>query len=334
MMNNANIFLSYSHRDSPLVGAVVKLLRLNTPAVFYDSDSIQPGEKWREQVDGALAQAQLIVLFWCAHARGSEEVRKEYGAALELRKKILPVLLDGTPLPSALREFQWIDFRSVARPNHRGLRRWVVFAAVLLIVLCAAFSTMAILEADREARFRVINERMKETEKILDQERLQLRELENQLDITRSRLRELLQTQRDARNAHETAGKRAAIAREIENSRKKEEMLEKQAARQQELVAKTLIEHSRLAALVAQGAMANAQPYDDRTVQLSLKHSQVARWLAFLMLVAGAVVLFVLLWRRRRKSSGYHRTSSDVQPQSWQHLMAEELKAEIMRRVL
>ena len=150
-----NIFVSYSHRDAELVSPVVKLLRLNTPLVFHDTDSIPTGKKWREQVSHALDQAHLVVLFWCAHSSRSDEVENEYRSALQLHKDILPVLLDDTPLPAALGEFQWIDFRSVVRPSHekevldfnnpaqkiKTRNRWAVARASL--ATAAVFATAA-----------------------------------------------------------------------------------------------------------------------------------------------------------------------------------------------
>jgi hypothetical protein len=50
----------------------------------------------------------VVLLFWCRHSSASVEVAKEYGQALEQGKKIIPVLLDATPLPENLAELQAI----------------------------------------------------------------------------------------------------------------------------------------------------------------------------------------------------------------------------------
>jgi hypothetical protein len=47
----------------------------------------------------------LVVVFWCHHAEDSEEVSKEWKAALDQRKDILPLLLDETPLPRGCATF-------------------------------------------------------------------------------------------------------------------------------------------------------------------------------------------------------------------------------------
>src|SRR6266481_5587805 len=101
-----SVFVSYSHDDAVLVTPVVKLLRLNEALVFQDLDSIELGKKWREQIGRALAEAHLVVVFWCVHSSVSSEVESEYKSALQTGKDLLPVLLDATPLPADLSDFQ------------------------------------------------------------------------------------------------------------------------------------------------------------------------------------------------------------------------------------
>src|SRR5262245_13851993 len=109
-MDRKRIFVSYSHQDTALVNPVVRLLRatLARDLVSYDSDSIDPGRKWRETVDDAITQAHMCVVFWCLHSSRSSEVSREYLAAMKSGKSVLPVLLDATPMPAALTEYQWI----------------------------------------------------------------------------------------------------------------------------------------------------------------------------------------------------------------------------------
>jgi TIR domain len=113
-----NVFVSYSHADAPLVAPVVSLLRVNKSLVFQDTDRIPPGKRWRDEIAKALAESNLVVVFWCHHASRSNEVSTEWRAAIEQDKDLLPLLLDATPLPSELGNFQWIDFRGTVGANH------------------------------------------------------------------------------------------------------------------------------------------------------------------------------------------------------------------------
>jgi TIR domain len=116
-----NVFVSYSHVDASLVAPVVKLLRANKSLVFQDIDSIQPGKKWRSEISKGLAESDMVVVFWCDHASRSDEVCKEWKAAIEQEKDLLPLLLDATPLPPELCDFQWIDFRAMVGANHASI---------------------------------------------------------------------------------------------------------------------------------------------------------------------------------------------------------------------
>jgi hypothetical protein len=116
-----NVFVSYSHADASLVAPVVRLLRVNKSLVFQDTDRIPPGKRWRDEIAKALAESNLVVVFWCDHACRSTEVSSEWKAAIDQDKDLLPLLLDATPLPPELGQFQWIDFRGTVGANHSSI---------------------------------------------------------------------------------------------------------------------------------------------------------------------------------------------------------------------
>jgi hypothetical protein len=122
-----SLFVSYSHKDETYVTPVVYLLRGAVNFVFHDRTNIRPGNNWRQVIDEALLNCDLFVLFWCAHAKNSREVKAEYEKAISSQKQLMPVLLDSTPLPDALSRYQWADFRKLAYWGHlsarAGLRR-------------------------------------------------------------------------------------------------------------------------------------------------------------------------------------------------------------------
>jgi hypothetical protein len=118
---STNVFVSYSHADASLVAPVVKLLRVNKSLVFQDIDGIQPGKRWRSEIAKGLTESDLVVVFWCDHSNRSEEVSTEWKAAIDQKKDVLPLLLDATPLPPELGEFQWIDFRGTVGTNHGAI---------------------------------------------------------------------------------------------------------------------------------------------------------------------------------------------------------------------
>jgi hypothetical protein len=116
-----NVFVSYSREDASLVAPVIRLLRVNTAYVFQDVDGIRPGKRWQEEIARGIAESNLVVVFWCSHASQSAAVGAEWRAALEQKKDLLPLLMDATPLPGELLEFQYIDFRGTVGENHSSL---------------------------------------------------------------------------------------------------------------------------------------------------------------------------------------------------------------------
>ena len=104
-----DIFVSYSHEDVDVVKPIVRLLRTVDTGVFIDRDDIHLGKRWRQEILNAIDASQAIWLFWCQHAADSKEIRLEYETGHQKHKDILPILLDSTPLPRPLDEYQWLD---------------------------------------------------------------------------------------------------------------------------------------------------------------------------------------------------------------------------------
>lgn len=119
-----SIFVAYSRIHQPEVTAIVRLLRAammglregieaERALVFQDVDSIPAGERWNEVIDRSIGAAHRVFVFWCEHAATSSEVQRECDVAQRLRKTLLPVLLDGTPLPPVMADVQGVDLRDV-----------------------------------------------------------------------------------------------------------------------------------------------------------------------------------------------------------------------------
>jgi len=117
------IFISYSREDAGLVNPVVRILKLGKELVFLDTADVALGREWRPQTSAAISSARVVLVFWCAHSSTSREVDWEYQTAIGAGKEIVPILLDGTPLPQSLANFQWVDLTAFGRSQHSRLRR-------------------------------------------------------------------------------------------------------------------------------------------------------------------------------------------------------------------
>jgi hypothetical protein len=114
----AVLVISYSRADQAQVRALVSLLRGGLrgveKAVYWD-EQFEPGEPWFEQLKFHIDSAPQLFVFWCDHSSSSEQVRREFTYALGQNKRVVPVLLDDTPLSAELAPIHGIDLRGAVR---------------------------------------------------------------------------------------------------------------------------------------------------------------------------------------------------------------------------
>jgi len=141
-----DVFLSYSRTDSERVQPLLDELRRLGYRVFFDVQSIDPGEQWKKRLDRSIRASRTLVLCWSEHSRVSDYITFEYSRAEALHKPVFPWLLDKTPLPAML-EIQGISEPDGARVAaallpHLGRtltsrRRLIMMAAALVAIVLA-----------------------------------------------------------------------------------------------------------------------------------------------------------------------------------------------------
>ena len=109
-----HIFISYSHHDEKIVGLLAQLVRavlapLVQNAVFLDRQQLEFGQPWPAQLQKAIATSEQVFVFWCEHSAASAEVKKEWRYAVGKGKRVVPVLLDRTPLSRRLASVHGVD---------------------------------------------------------------------------------------------------------------------------------------------------------------------------------------------------------------------------------
>jgi TIR domain len=80
--------------------------------VFWDQD-LTPGEEWFPRICAAIDRSQHLFVFWCSHSAASVEVQREFLYALSRKKRVVPLLVDNTPLAPELAAIHGIDLRKV-----------------------------------------------------------------------------------------------------------------------------------------------------------------------------------------------------------------------------
>lgn len=104
-MSRRTVFVSYSRKDSTQVEKAVELLEAGGADVFRDLDDIRYGDRWEDVIRTQLAEAERVLVFWSVHAQLSEWVEREWSIAISMQKRVVPILLDQTPLPRELGQF-------------------------------------------------------------------------------------------------------------------------------------------------------------------------------------------------------------------------------------
>lgn len=97
-------FLSYSSKDRVEVLKRAQSLRLAKIDIFQDVLTLQPADRWSEEILRHVDECDLFLLFWSRSAKESEWVEKEVKYALDKQKQspdklpdIIPVIIEGPP---------------------------------------------------------------------------------------------------------------------------------------------------------------------------------------------------------------------------------------------
>ena len=107
-------FISYSHRDAGFVHHLKEGLEAGGHVVWIDADDIPVGAPWREELGSGIAAADAFVFVISPESAASDECANELARALELGKRLVPVLLrEVEAIPSGLAATQYVDATSL-----------------------------------------------------------------------------------------------------------------------------------------------------------------------------------------------------------------------------
>lgn len=104
-----DIFVSYSSADRAKVTNIVSVLE-EVFLVWWDRDLIN-GSDFAEDIFSKMERSVVVVIAWSASAAASDWVRREICSALQGQHRVIPLLLDLTPLPEELRQIDAANLR-------------------------------------------------------------------------------------------------------------------------------------------------------------------------------------------------------------------------------
>jgi hypothetical protein len=116
-----DIYLSYSRRDFEFVAELYQYLTKKGFSVWFDKESISPGEDWSVSTAQGIRECKIFLLILSPDAAANVNIRKELSLAQRHNKQIVPLIWRPTEIPVEmeyqLAGIQWIDFAEDATPE-------------------------------------------------------------------------------------------------------------------------------------------------------------------------------------------------------------------------
>src|SRR6266567_8952428 len=114
MATSTNVFISYASDTKPLAEELTRALESQGIEPWVDFKDLQPGQRWREELERAIDAAQWFVILVGSKSRATPWQEAEWSAALasswaDREKKLLPVVFGEGDPPPFLRN--WVSLR-------------------------------------------------------------------------------------------------------------------------------------------------------------------------------------------------------------------------------
>jgi len=113
-------FVSYSSKDRPEVLKRTQMLESIGVDYFQDIIHLDPGDRWEQSLYKNIDDCDVFLLFWSEHSKASQWVQKEWEYALQQQDSsgeetpdIIPVILEGPPVPHPPKALQHLHFNDV-----------------------------------------------------------------------------------------------------------------------------------------------------------------------------------------------------------------------------
>ena len=112
------VFVSYSHSDSPLAARVSEALRKTGLKVWDPEVNLLPGDNWAALVGRALEESDAMVVLLTPNSISSPHVKAEMVYALGSKSysnRLIPVAVGGREqlpkgeIPWIVRQLRWVD---------------------------------------------------------------------------------------------------------------------------------------------------------------------------------------------------------------------------------
>ena len=112
MLPNAyDVFLSHSHCDRDWATRLRDRLEAQGIKVWMDVDEIEPGARWVGTLEDGLEHSGAVAVICTTAALASDWVKEECYRAIDLKKRLIPILKDDVQITGFLANRQFVDLR-------------------------------------------------------------------------------------------------------------------------------------------------------------------------------------------------------------------------------
>ena len=112
------VFISYSHSDKEKANKIIRMLQgLNFDIVTYENILIRTGDNIKSKIEDALNESEFVLFLISKNWIKSQYANNELKQAIRKNKKIIPLLLEETKLPSELNKLKYEKIDSNFRYN-------------------------------------------------------------------------------------------------------------------------------------------------------------------------------------------------------------------------
>jgi len=119
--DHPHVFLSHNSVDKAYVEKLASALQLVGCHVWFDGWKIRPGDSIPSAINEGLRDFDIFLLAWSTSAASSRWVENEMNSALTKLMgnpgcKVIPVVLDDSPLPPLIQHIRYADARNDREP--------------------------------------------------------------------------------------------------------------------------------------------------------------------------------------------------------------------------
>ncbi len=107
----AQVFISYASKDAIFADLTKMKLKEAGIRVWLDHGNLRGGDEWRDAIDQGIATSDVMLVVLTPSSCESSYVTYEWGFALGMRKKVIPILLEDANIHPRLEVLQYLDFR-------------------------------------------------------------------------------------------------------------------------------------------------------------------------------------------------------------------------------